>query len=136
MSQMYGNARTNFVPVIDIEGLKRSVEPFEIIIHHNAKDDTYCLVKPEYADYDFPDTIEDDDGNEISFTWTDNVMPFIKENTGLEVRTVAYDKRDLFGDTTIFIRHGDTVDAVGISLDNIYNMAKDKWGIAVKTIDS
>jgi len=132
--QMYGNARTNYVTVVDVEGLKRSIEPFEIILHHNEKQDTYCMVKPESSDYDFYYSVEDDDGNDIEFTWEVNVMPFIKENECLEVRAVAYDKRELCADTVMYVRRGDDVHCLVIRLDDIYDMVEEEWGITANRI--
>ena len=130
MSNWYGSARTNQVTVIDMEGLKNALIPFEVTIHER-EDNEVVFLPPNESDGDFYySVIDEDTGEDIEFNWESIVMPYIKENDVLIVMCCGAEKlRYLSGDTQAYIRRGDNVESIGINLSDIYDMAKDKFNV-------
>jgi hypothetical protein len=130
MSTLYAKARTNDVTVIDMEGLTQSVKKFGVTIQYR-EDNKVVFFPPDNTTGDFNYSIDDGDtGDNIEFNWESNVMPFIKENEILFVFCIYYDQlREIGGDTQAYIRNGDKVESLCLRLDDIYNMAKDKFKV-------
>jgi hypothetical protein len=130
MSNWYGSARTNEVTVIDLDGLKNALIPFDVIIHER-EDNKVVFLPPNESDGDFYYCVIDEDtGEDIEFNWESVVMPYIKEKEVLIVMCSGAEKlRYITGDTQAYIRNGDKVESLCLRLDDIYNMAKAKFNV-------
>lgn len=131
MSDTNGGARTNFVRVEDLEGLKKSMERFEITVDEHFEEPGYVMLYGTDDHGDWPTTIEDEDGNEIEFSFKDHVMPFIREGEVLVCMSCGFvpGLSYLYGLTKAFIRHGNDVDSIRISMQDIYQRAAEKFHV-------
>ena len=99
MADWYGAARTNSVKIKDMEGLKKSLEPFptiEIYPRANDKDLVAFMVSRDYDYGGWPGfgSIENEDGseNEIEFSFSELVVPFMAEGEVLIAQEIGHEK--------------------------------------------
>jgi hypothetical protein len=130
MAEWEGKARTNEVTVIDMEGLKNALIPFEVIIHERD-DNKVVFLPPKNSNGDFYYSVENEDtGENIEFNWQSFVMPYIKEGEVLIVMCCGAEKlRYITGDSQAYFRNGDKVDSFGINLYDIYDLVKVKFNV-------
>lgn len=128
MANWYGAARSNYVTISDMEGLKAAISPFELEIaesSHGSYDPVkFCLLAGEEG---WP--IWSPDGG-IEFDFKTHVMPFVIEGEVLVIMEAgAEKKRYVTGYAGAYVRHGDTVRATFLSLNDIYAQAATAFGI-------
>lgn len=139
MSDWKGSARTNYFRVIDMAGLEKALEPFNIDIKIHPEEPDYVMLHPGNNSQDggFEWIIEDDEGMDLEFSFEDDVMPFVAEGEVVVMQECGADKlRYLNGSAQAYIRNGENVDVVTIGLGGIYKLAAKQFGIDENEIAS
>ena len=73
-----GTGRTNYVTIIDVDGLKNSIAPFSIEIReHGERKGMYAFF--DTFDQGWPDHGRDVEGNDIELDIGQMIMPFVAE---------------------------------------------------------
>ena len=129
MANYYASARTNYVRVTDLEGLKEVLSRFPIGIHSQyaeSDDPVYCFLCEDADGSGWPYCAYDEEDREILFSWENTVMPFVKVGEVLVVQEVGAEKlRYLVGYSEAYIRREDgRVESCHINIDDIYDKAK------------
>lgn len=122
-------ARTNYVKVSDLEGLKSALEPFQLTLIESSEEGYYCLL----CEYEggWGEVIYNDEGEDVTFDFLEHVMPYVEVGQVLVFQEVGYEKlRYLTGYSCALIRRADnSVDSISINLVDIYDLAKEKFGV-------
>lgn len=131
MANWYGTARTNYVKVQDFEGLKNSLQKFDITIEKHPLQEAYACLIPSTEDGDFPSYVWDEDTDkEVSFSFEDDVMPYIEEDEVLVMQVAGAEKhRYISGYSAAFVRTGSDVESVHVNMNEIYDKAAQAFGI-------
>lgn len=145
MANYEASARTNYFKVEDIDGLKTSLERFQLILHPSSEDGYYCILSDYEGGWGEVVYLEDDEDEhiaqelegqvsgeeEIIFNFEEHVMPFVEVGQVVVAQEVGYEKlRYLVGQSAAFIRRpDDTIETISINLDEIYDLAKEKFGV-------
>ena len=76
--------------------------------------------------------------DEAEFSWEQHIMPFVAEGEVLVAQEIGAEKlRYLTGHATAFIRRGETIQKVGVSISDIYEEAAETFGVdATKIIEA
>lgn len=136
MSNWEGMSRTNYVTIEDLDGLEESVSPFELEI---AEDDSspgkFCFItETEYGDWPFSGYDFETD-TEVELSVDQHIMPFVKEGEVLVIMEAGHEKaRYISGNASAYIRRGDSVDRVSLSLQDIYTRAAEKFNVPMESI--
>jgi hypothetical protein len=122
MADWYGTARTNYVLIKDMEGLKKALEPFDVSIKEHPKHKGFVRLDPSSSqDGDFPSTVFDDDDEEIEFSFPEHVVPYLAEGQVLIATAAGADGlRYITGWATAFAWNGQTK---SISISDITKVA-------------
>lgn len=140
MADWIGSARTNYFRISDKEGLIESLTPFPLSLQkHSSEEDYYCILSndeyggwPSAAYIDNPENEEDD---EIEFSFKDRVMPYVKEGEVVIAMECGAEKlRYLTGHSSAFVREGDEIKECSISMSDIYQKASEVFEIDQKQI--
>lgn len=136
MANYCGVARTNYVTVDDVEGLKKALEPWPIKVITNAAGQVGFL-DDDPDGCGWPSWACDDDGNELDLDVAEVIMPFVKEGEVLVLKESGHEKMQyVTGWSTAWVRRGNDVQYVQLSLNDIYRLAADKFGVAKKSISA
>lgn len=128
MANWYGAARSNYVQISDMEGLKASLKPFPISIEE--KGGLFCLLSEDPDSGGWPSSAYLDDDYENEFSFEEHVMPYVKEGEVLIVMEAGHEKmRYITGYAEAYIRKPTGIESVSISLADIYALAKNTFGI-------
>jgi hypothetical protein len=142
MANYYATSRTNYVEVIDpvafadmakrnhlemlIEGDKCGLAP-------NVNSDG-CWPS-EFVGFSSEIGEGEDEPADVEFTFEEHVMPLVKEGQVLVTISAGAEKlRYVSGYATAFIRQGDDVKGVSVSLNEIYGKAALAFGVPVTAI--
>lgn len=123
MANPYAAARTNYVKFDDFEALKSALSPFPLeVVEKNSK---HALLVRDYEGW--PGFGIDEEDVEHEFSFEEHVCPHLAEGEVLVAMEAGHEKlRYVWGRATAYIKSGD---AVSVSLDDIYDLAKAKFGI-------
>ena len=146
MADWYGSARSNYVQVEDMEGLKKALEPFsnDITLHDEGEkgvcftaDGEYgswpCSVFLDIAYKEEPDGPELEREEEFVFNPATQICPYLKEGQILVMQEIGAEKlRYLTGYAGAY--QAKTGNAVVVSIDDIYKKAAKKFGVDVNDI--
>lgn len=133
MANYFGRARTNYVTVQDIAGLKKALEPWPISVEE--KDGKVVLLDDDPDGSGWPTWGFGTDGEDLELDVADVIMPFVAEGEVLVLEETGHEKmRYLTGYACAWIRRGEAVDEVNLNLSMIYQMAADKFGVPVTDI--
>lgn len=137
MANWYGAARTNYVKVNDLEGLKAYVEDIFGNKVVEGKPGMYGLFPSDMSDDGgFVTMTTDDNGDDVEWE-DDTIMSFVAEGEVLIFMSAGYEKlRYIDGYATALRRRGDKVDLLQISLDDIYRKAAEQFGVDRASITS
>lgn len=135
MANWNGVARTNYVRVENIKALRAALEPWPIAMHETK--DHLVAFFAETDDGNFPSFTTDENDEEIEFSFADVVMPHIAAGEVLVTMTIGAErKRYLTGVASALVRDGDgNVDFLSFDLNDIYERAAKKFGVAQKSIN-
>ena len=132
MANYEASARTNYVKVEDLDGLKNSLEPFQLTLHRTiwVPAGYYCILN-DYEGGWGEVLFDEDTDEETTFSFEEHVMPFVEVGQVVVAQEVGYEKlRYLVGQSAAFIRRPDgTIETISINLDEIYDLAKEKFGV-------
>ncbi len=164
MANWYGSARTNYVrlaPGVTLESLKNHIDLIGANMEVVEQDGRVAFMPDRSSDDgdfeswlrpDIPDAETDPEGvaklsaalkvdvaelemDEFEFDWENHIMPFVQEGDVLVVQVVGAEKlRYLSGYAEAFIRRGENVDRVSLSLHGIYALAAKTFGISEESI--
>lgn len=65
MAEWNGTARTNYFKTLDIEGLRKSLEPFEVQLHEHHDDPSYVMLSPMTDDGGFATLALNEEGDQV-----------------------------------------------------------------------
>lgn len=127
MAEWQGHARSNYVRIKDMAGLRAAMEPFDVeIVEKNGK---AALLSIHDECGGWP-TRFDADGNELIFA--DAVWPFMEEGEILVLMECGAEKlRYLTGVAQAFNSDGEHV---FVSMNDIYEKAAQAFGVSVASI--
>lgn len=132
MASWSGAARSNWVRVADLEGLKKSLDNWSISVQEDG-DGRVAFFSTVGG---WPSFSEDETGDEIEFTFSEVVMPYIAEGEVLVVMEAGYERlRYLTGVAAAFVRRGDTVENKVVELFDIYEKAASAFAVPVAQIN-
>lgn len=126
MADWYGTSRTNYVRV-DVSDEKLAEIMGEWGIAQIRDIDGRYMFYPEYSgDGDWP--YYNDEGDK-EFSFEESIMPYVSEGEVLVVMTVGAEKlRYITGTAMAYVRRGEEVQSAIIRLNDIYDVAKNKFG--------
>lgn len=137
MANWYGTARSNYVFVDDIELLKEALAPFDVAVDQDERGVMFSSRENEYGAFPniaYIDSEEQED-EEIEFSWKEHVMPYVKEGEVLIIMEVGAEKhRYITGYSEAYVRKGQDIQCLSINLNQIYEMASEKFGIVPRTL--
>jgi hypothetical protein len=134
MANWYGAARSNYVRIKDMEGLKKALEPFQVVICRKSDEcpELVCFLSTESDSGGWPgsvwvtkevngESIED----EIEFDPSSHICPFMEEDQILVTMEAGAEKlRYISGQAAAWNANGD---CCVISLDDIYKRAAERF---------
>lgn len=140
MSNYYGTARSNYVKVKDMEGLKTSIEPWDISMHSTAADpNTVCFLDTHPDGGGWPNWLMfykaglDEDGNEceveddVEFDVQKIIMPFLQPGEVLVMMEAGAEKyRYVSGHASAHHTDGRST---WLNLSSIYAQAAKEFGV-------
>lgn len=127
MANWYGQARSNYFKVKDIEAFKEALSPVEIEVSYSPENDN-CMIMSNDEYGGWPSQYYDEDiGDSVDFELTTIVAQHLVEGqVCVLIETGAEKLRYLSGHSVAFDHSGETV---YVSLDDIYAKAEEKFGI-------
>lgn len=139
MANWQGTARSNYVKIKDMEGLKEALKPFPIRLHTavaGPNEGKVCLLSEESDDGGWPSyaySSDDDDGeDEIEFDISAVVCPYMEPGEILVIMETGAEKlRYISGYAAAFNHEGN---AVYLFLSDIYAKAADHFGVPLGSI--
>ena len=148
MANYTASARSNYVKVSDIDRLRHSLAPWPISIHEARNHETdeegngyFCFLCDNESGWPAIrwEELTDTTSEEFEFDWETDVMPFIAPNEVLVIMEVGNVKLQyLSGYATAYIRRETeidfTVESVAIRLYDIYEKAKNAFGVEHVTV--
>jgi hypothetical protein len=141
MANWYGAARTNYVRVEDLEGLKKALEPFSVTARAHPVRPEFVTIQSDDEYGGWPSSAyvqsEEEDGEEreIEFDFAVQVMPFIKEGEVLvAIESGAEKLRYISGSSQAYTRVGDEVKSTFINLNKIIEQASKEFNIPAASI--
>ena len=133
MANYYGAARSNFVLVKDMAGLRKSLSVWPITIEESEGKAVFLSEAPDGDGW--PSFAIGADGEEIAFSFEEHIMPFIKEGEVLVVMEAGAEKlRYLIGWANAYVRSGTTVKKKTVSITDIYRLAARAFRVPVDSI--
>ena len=139
MSNWNGAARSNYVRIKDMDGLKNALSPFPIRVYQN-NDGLVCFLSEEEDTGSWPSfalvEVDHEDGwpseDEIEFDPTVQICPFMEDDQILVMMEAGAEKlRYVSGHASAFNAKGDSC---GVSLNDIYEKAAEKFSVPVGKI--
>jgi hypothetical protein len=128
MANWYGAARSNYVKIKDLNGLKKALEPFNININEDKGDGFVCFLCDDSSDGAWPSYSEDDEGNELDFNFAEYVVPYMAPDQVLITMESGAEKlRYITGYAEAYHSDGRRV---GLSLYDIYALAEKEFGVS------
>lgn len=146
MADWFGSARSNYVRVKDMDGLKAALEPWEIDIQPDdedpAKDPAKVCFMSENQFGGWPSTTEievddpdDPDGiicEEVEFDPAVHICPFLEPGQVLILMEIGAEKlRYLTGNAVAYHSDGRRT---ALSLDSIYTQAAQEFSVPLASI--
>jgi hypothetical protein len=127
MANWYGQARSNYFKVKDIEAFKEALSPVEIEVSYSPENDN-CMIMSTDEYGGWPSQYYDEDKDDsVDFELTTIVAQHLVEGqVCVLIETGAEKLRYLSGHSVAFDHSGETV---YVSLDDIYAKAEEKFGI-------
>ena len=132
MANYYATARTNYVTIINQDGLNQALQHFEKMTQVEQEGKTAFLAEgdsgtfPSYANW----TDAEGKEHETEFSWVEHVMPYIAEGEVLVTMEAGAEKlRFIIGYAQAFVRRGDKVRKQHIDLSGIYKKAAKAFAV-------
>lgn len=129
MANWYGTARSNYVRIKDMDGLRKALAPFPITIEE--QDDKVCFLSEEQDSGGWPSWAyledEDDSKREVEFDATSCICPYMQEGEVLVMMEAGAEKMCYVSGSAVAFNHNG--DYVAIYLTDIYQKAADAFGV-------
>lgn len=131
MSNWVGTSRTNYFHVKDAEKFLADMDGFDIrVVHMREGDECFAIIAEtdngEWPSYDFRTAGEDDYPPEAWFP--EIVAEYLADNEVAVFQTVGAEKSRYVTGYAVAINNKGEV--VQVTLDDIYEVAKEKFGVA------
>lgn len=136
MANWNGSARSNYVKIKDIDGLKAAIAPFEVTIEEHGSNPLlgFCFLSTdEYGGWPGTvsiwrgDTADEEVEEEVTFDPVVQICPFMEPDQILVLLEAGAEKlRYITGVATAFSATGDIIQ---ISLEDIYALAAKTFGV-------
>lgn len=126
MANYEAYARTNYFKVADMEGLRKATQDWPVSLEpHSKNKDFYCFI----ANEEWPDETVDFETDEIIQCNVErDILPFLEPEQIFIITEIGHEKmRYLHGGASAF--NTSTKEYIHISTNEIYELAKLKWGI-------
>lgn len=140
MANWYGAARSNYVKIVDREGLERALEPFDIEWWNDQEGKTAfsCSATSNggwpsvgYVIVDTED-MEEEMEEEVEFCFQTHVVPYMADGEVLVVMEAGSEKlRYITGAACAFTKGEDPL---YLDLSDIYRKASEEWDISTADI--
>lgn len=137
MANWYGAARSNYVKIKDMDGLKAALEPFPIKLYitlSGEDEGKVCFMSDEQDSGGWPSFgyLEDAEDEEIEFDPAVQICPFMEDDQILVMMVTGAEKlRYLTG-------HADAYNSKGewcaVNINDIYKKAAEQFGVDVASI--
>ena len=134
MADWYGTARSNYVKIKDMDGLKAAIEPFPISISKgdDENEGKVCFLSDDGDSGGWPGHAYDEDDNEIEFDPAVQICPFMEDDQVLVMMESGAEKlRYITGNAMAFNAKGDSV---RVNLNDIYKKAAETFGASADDI--
>lgn len=129
-----GRARTNYVAVDDIEGLKKALAPFPVEVLVSGTEQGKVALA-DTTGTGWPTLELDEEGEEIELDVAAHIMPFVREGEVLVLMESGREgERYVAGSANAWVRQGGKVRHTGLSLNDIYRQAARKFAVEASTI--
>ncbi|WP_233875038.1 hypothetical protein [Paraburkholderia adhaesiva] len=127
----HGTARTNYVSINDIDGLRAAIASFNLEVHeHPEFAGTYAFFVSNGLGW--PDHHVDDKGNDIGLNVCKVIMPFVHDGEVLVLMDSGNQGHHyVCGRAEAWRRHADQTESVAICLHSIYAIAADRFAVPV-----
>lgn len=129
MSNMNFAARSNCVKIKDLEGLKKSLKPFEHLLIEEQQNERYCILANNYDSFFQTATItvneEFEETAEIELDPQIHIIPYLEDKEILIVMEVANDKlRYIYGTSYAYMKDRGRI---CVDLDHIHRLIEERW---------
>lgn len=132
MANYQGVARTNYVHVSDIEGLRESLERWEVSMHFDTEGRVCLIADTDGAGWPW---LTVDEGDDLEMDPAVHIMPFVKEEEVLILMEAGHENaRYVNGYAQAYMRKGEKVRFCGIGLNDIYSRAAKDFGVDQRRI--
>ena len=132
MASYEATARSNYVKIKDMDGLRKALEPFDIAIWE--QDGLVGFGQSEMSEGGWPYSLDelDENGDEVMFDPCVQICPFMEEGQVLIMMEVGHEKlRYVSGYATAYNSAGDSIQ---VGLFDIYDLAATRFGVPLATI--
>jgi hypothetical protein len=129
MANYVGAARTNYVTIENLQELTEVLNPWPLEIVKNSEGKVAFLsADPDSSGWPYFGV--DVSYEEVELDVASVIMPFVKEGEVLLVMEAGHEKlRYISGWASAWIRRGDTVSEVTVSLNDIYQKAAEAFNV-------
>jgi hypothetical protein len=108
--------------------LEKALEPFDINISKDGEGEFICLLSGDSSDGAWPSYSEDNEGNELEFSFAEHVVPYMAHGQVLIVMEAGAEKlRYITGYAEAYHSDGRVV---AVSLYDIYALAAKEFGVS------
>lgn len=129
MANYEGRSRTNYFKVKDAEAFKTWAEGLGLRVIHKPKEDLYSLLcNDDNTDFPYEIEVEDSDHTE-EYNFEGYLAKHLAEGSVCVILHVGYEKMRYFSGSAYAFDH--TGKSVSINLDDIYQKARETFGVAV-----
>lgn len=129
MANYYCSSRTNYFRVKDRPAFDEWAAKYMLNIHDKA-DGSLCLTPGSYTDDgSFPSSYEDETGEHIQFEFPLELSRFLADGSIAVVIEVGNEKLRYLNGLAIAVDN--TGQSVGVSLNEIYELAEENFGVDV-----
>jgi hypothetical protein len=130
MANYYGSARSNYVTIIDREGLDKALAPFDRPGIRRSESGKSAFMGNDPDSGSFTSWGIGENGEDLEFSWEKHVMPYVAEGEVLVIMEAGAEKlRYIVGVSVAFIRRGDKVQSIFVDIESIYKKAAKKFGV-------
>ena len=136
MANWNGAARTNYAKFNDIEGLKKSIEPFDLELWE--KEDGFCALgvggnsdSGGWPSFSYK-VLEDGTEEEVEFDFQEHVVPFLADGEVLVAQEVGHEKLRYLTSVSCAFCKGKK--PIYLNIDDIYQKAAKKFKVDSRNI--
>jgi len=134
MANYYGVARTNYVQIENMEGLKSALKPWigALRICPDKSGAKFAILS---MDEGWPSWGTDENGEEQELDVEKHIMPYIKEGEVLVLQEVGHENlRYLNGMARAWIRKKGQIQFVDVSIEDIFDKARKTFNLPKKYV--